>query len=148
VIPLLRPAVVANAGTLRSAPSAVAVVLAIGALLGLELALAALVRRTRRELALLRVLGFERRQLVGAVAWQASLVGAVGAVVGVIFGVVIGRWLWTLFAEQISAVPAPAVPLGSVGIVVVSTILLANALALLPGLSASRSHPMLVLRAE
>jgi FtsX-like permease family len=148
VIPLLRPAVVANAGTLRSTPTAVAVVLAAGALLGIELALVALVRRTRRELALLRVLGFERRQLVAAVAWQASLVAAVGSVVGVLCGVVLGRWLWTLFAEGISAVPAPAVPLGALGVVVLSTFLLANVLALLPGLSASRTHPMLVLRAE
>ena len=148
VIPLLRPAVVANAGTLQSTPSAVAVVLAVGALLGLALALVALVRRTRRELALLRVLGFERRQLIGAVAWQASLVAAVGSVVGVLCGVALGRWLWTLFAEQINAVPAPAVPLGAVVVVVVATFLLANALALLPGLSASRSHPSLALRAE
>lgn len=148
VIPLLRPAVVANAGTLRSTPSLVAAVLAVGALLGLALALTALVRRTRRELALLRVLGFERRQLVAAVAWQATLVAAIGSVAGVVLGVALGRWLWTLFAEQINAVPAPAVPLGTLGVVVVATFLAANALAVLPGLSASRSHPSLALRAE
>jgi putative ABC transport system permease protein len=148
VIPLLRPAVVANAGTLRSTPSAVAVVLAAGALAGLALALVALVRRTRRELALLRVLGFERRQLVGAVAWQATLVAAIGSVVGVLCGVVLGRWLWTLFAEQISAVPAPAVPLVAVAVVVLGTFALANALAVLPGMSAARSPASLALRAE
>jgi hypothetical protein len=148
VIPLLRPAVVAEAGTLRSTPTVVAVVLAAGALAGLALALVALVRRTRRELALLRVLGFERRQLVGAVAWQASLVAAIGSVVGVLLGVVLGRWLWTLFAEQIDAVPAPAVPLLAVGVVVLGTIVLANAIAVLPGLSAARSKASLALRAE
>jgi FtsX-like permease family len=148
VIPRLRPAVVANAGTLQSTPSAVAVVLAAGALMGLALALVALVRRTRRELALLRVLGFERRQIVSAVAWQASLVAAVGAVVGVVCGVVFGRWLWTLFAEQIDAVPAPAVPVTALCVVVVATFVLAIALAVLPGVSASRSAPSLALRTE
>ncbi|HEV3212471.1 MAG TPA: FtsX-like permease family protein [Acidimicrobiales bacterium] len=148
VIALLRPAVVANAGTLRSTPSAVAAVLAAGALAGLALALVALVRRTRRELALLRVLGFERHQLVGAVAWQATLVAVVGSVVGVVCGVVLGRWLWTLFAEQIDAVPAPAVPLVAVALVVAGTVVLANALAVLPGLSAARSPASIALRAE
>ncbi len=48
-------------------------------------------------------------------------------------GVALGRWLWTRFAEKVDVVPAPAVTLGAVGVVVVATFLLANALALLPG---------------
>jgi ABC-type lipoprotein release transport system permease subunit len=145
---LLRPAVVANAVTLQSTPLLVAATLAAGALSGLVLALAALVRRTRRELALLKALGFERRQVISTVAWQASLVAAVGAVAGVPAGTALGRWLWTLFAERIDAVPAPIFPVADVVVVVVGTFVLANAFALLPGWNAARLPASLALRAE
>ncbi len=88
--------------------------LALAAVVAVGLALAASVRRCRRDLALLKVLGFVQRQLAAAVAWHASIAAAVGVVIGVPLGIVLGRWLWTLFAEQIGAVPGPTVPVWSV----------------------------------
>ena len=44
------------------------------------LTLVASVRRRRRDLALLKTLGFTQRQLAGAVAWQASVAAIVGVV--------------------------------------------------------------------
>ena len=46
-------------------------------------------------MALLKTLGFTRRQLAATVAWQASVITVIGSIVGTP-GVVIGRWLWTL----------------------------------------------------
>ena len=49
------------------------------------------VSRRRRERGLLRALGFVERQLVATVAWQAMALAAVGIVIGVPLGVVLGR---------------------------------------------------------
>jgi hypothetical protein len=69
-------------------------------------------------------------------------------VVGIPLGIVIGRELWTLFARSINAVPDPTVPVLSVLIVGVGTLVFANLVAALPGRSAARTPAALVLRAE
>lgn len=71
-----------------------------------------------------------------------------GIVVGVPLGIVFGRWLWTLFAREIFAVPFPSVPLGQIIIVVVGALVLAILVAIPPGVSAARTRTSLLLRAE
>ena len=83
-----------------------------GAVAGLGLTLIASVRRRRRDFALLKTLGFTRRQLAGAVAWQSTVIAALGLVVGVPLGIAAGRWLWLAFARELSAVPDPVIPAG------------------------------------
>ena len=46
-------------------------------------------------------------------------------------GIALGRWLWTLFARQIYAVPQPTVPAEAVILVTVGTLALANLVAAL-----------------
>jgi len=125
-----------------------AVGLAAGAVAALGLTLAASIRRRRRDLALLKTLDFTRRQLLAAVGWQASVAATVGVVVGVPLGIVSGRWLWTLFAREIFAVPYPSVPVGQIIVVVVGALVLASLVAIPPGLSAARTRTSLLLRAE
>ena len=84
--------------------------LALGAVSALALTLVASVRRRRREFALLKTLGFVRRQLAAAVAWQSSIAVAIGVLIGVPVGVLLGRILWDLFAHEIDALPMPDVP--------------------------------------
>ena len=115
--------------------------------MALGLALLASVRR-RRDLALLKTLGFTQRQLVSAIAWQASIAAVVGIVVGIPVGIALGRWLWTLFAQEIGAVPAPTVPLWWVVVAGSAAIILANVVAAFPGRSAARTPTALVLRDE
>ena len=125
-----------------------AAALALAAVVALGVALAASVRRCRRDLALVKVLGFAKRQLAGAVAWHASIAAAVGVVIGVPLGIVLGRWLWILFAEQIGAVPEPTVPVWSVLAAALAAFVLAIAAAILPGRRAARTASGLVLRDE
>jgi predicted lysophospholipase L1 biosynthesis ABC-type transport system permease subunit len=106
------------------------------------------VRRRRRDLALLKTLGFTRRQLAGAVSWQATVVAIVGLVVGVPLGIAAGRWLWILFARGLSAVPEPVIPVASVILAIVAALLLANLVAAVPGQQAARTPAGLLLRAE
>ncbi|MGH9019835.1 MAG: FtsX-like permease family protein, partial [Acidimicrobiales bacterium] len=105
-----RPAQIVNYRSMGTTPLLLASGLALGAVVALGLTLVSSVNRRRRDLALLKALGFTQRQLAAAVAWQASLVALVGVVVGVPSGVALGRWLWDLFAREIGAVPSPTVP--------------------------------------
>jgi ABC-type lipoprotein release transport system permease subunit len=82
------------------------------------------------------------------VAWQASIVGVAGVVIGVPLGIALCRWLWTLFPREEYAVPHPSVPVGSVVLVPLSAIVLVNVVAVLPGRGAARTRAVLVLRAE
>jgi len=148
VLSVQHPAQIVNYRSMGTTPLLLAGALALAALVGLGLALVASVRRCRRDLALLRVLGFTQRQLAATVAWHASMSAAVGVLVGIPLGVVLGRWLWTLFAEEIGAVPDPTVPVWSVLLAALAAFVLANTAALLPGRRAARTAAALVLRDE
>jgi len=142
------PAEIENYRTIGVIPDLLALALALGAVVALGLTLIASVHRRRRDLALLRTLGFTGRQLLSAVAWQASVAGAFGALFGIPLGIVAGRWLWTLFANNIYAVPRPTVPFLPLVIVALSAMALANVVAALPGRSAARTSAAQVMRGE
>ncbi len=148
VLGVQRPAQIVNYHSIGSTPVVLAVGLAAGAIAALGLTLAASVRRRRRDLALLKTLGFTQRQLAAAVAWQATVAAITGVIVGIPLGIVIGRELWTLFAHNLNAVPNPSVPAIPVTIVAVGALVFANLVAALPGRSAARTPTVLVLRAE
>ncbi len=148
LLPAQRPAEIVNYRSMGTMPVILAGGLAAGAVAALGLTLLASVRRRRRDFALLKTLGFTRRQLAGAVAWQASVISAVGLVIGVPLGIAAGRWLWLAFAHQLSAVPDLAVPATAISLAAVTALLLANLVAAVPGIQAARTPAALLLRAE
>jgi ABC-type antimicrobial peptide transport system permease subunit len=148
VIPVQRPAEIVNYRSMGDTPGYLGAALAAGAIAALGLTLMASVRRRRRDLALLKTIGFTRRQIAVAVAWQSSVAVAAGAVVGVPVGIALGRFLWDLFARQINVVPEPTVPGLWVILIVVGAVLLANLVAVVPGRVAARTPTALLLRAE
>ena len=143
-----RPAEIVNYKTIGLTPTFLVSGLALGAVVALALTLLASVRQRRRDLALLKTVGFVRWQLAAAVAWQATVAAIVGIVVGIPLGIVAGRWLWDLFARQIYAVPYPTVSVVSVLLVALGTLLLANVVAAVPARNAARTPTALMLRAE
>ena len=106
------------------------------------------VRRRRRDLALLKTLGFTRRQVLGTVAWEASAFAAVALLVGLPLGVIAGRWAWAVFASAAGVSTAATVPLATVLLAIPATLLAANLIAAAPGWEAARLRPALVLRTE
>src|SRR5579863_2274948 len=143
-----RPAEIVNYRSMGATPSLLAGGLALGALVALGVTLSSSVRRRRRDLALLKALGFTRRQLAATVAWQGSIAAAIGILVGVPSGIAIGRWLWILFAGSIAAVPDPTVPVLAVVAVGAGALVVANAVAAWPGRTAGHTPVAIVLHAE
>jgi ABC-type antimicrobial peptide transport system permease subunit len=109
-LPVQRPAEIINYRSMGTIPAILGLGLAAGAVTALCLTLLASVRRRRRDLALLKTVGFTRRQLAATVACQASVAVGIGTVVGIPIGIVVGRSLWDVFAQQIDAVAEPFVP--------------------------------------
>jgi hypothetical protein len=143
-----RPAEIVNYRSMGTTPAFLGAALAAAAVTALGLTLIASVRRRRRDLAMLKTLGFTRRQLAAAVAWQSSIVVAVGTIIGVPLGIALGRFLWDQFARQINVVPQPAVPGMPVILITFGALALANIVAALPGRLAARTRTALLLRAE
>jgi len=148
LLPAQRPAEIVNYKSMGAMPAVLAGALAAAAVAALGLTLMASVRRRRRDFALLKTLGFTRRQLAGAVAWQSTVLAAIGLAIGVPLGVVAGRFLWLAFARQLSAVPDPAVPASSIVLAGVTALVLANVVAAFPGRQAARTPQAALLRAE
>ena len=148
ILGVQRPAEIINYSTLGSTPDLLGAALAAGAAIGLAMTLITLVRRRRHDLALLKTLGFTRRQLASTIAWQSSVDVALGCVIGLPLGVLAGRSLWDLFARGIYAVPRPSVPVGTVLIVAVVALVLANVAAAIPARLAARTPTALLLRSE
>jgi hypothetical protein len=145
---LFRPAEIVNYRSLGDTPVFLGAGLAAAAIVALGLTLVASVRRRRRDLAVLKTLGFTKGQLGVTIAWQSTIVALIGTVVGVPVGIALGRWLWDLFARDIHAVPDPSVPVTLIVVITVGAILLANVVAAAPGRYAARTSTAILLRAE
>ena len=143
-----RPAEIVDYRSMGTTPAILGASLGAGAVVALGLTLLASVRRRRRDLALLKTLGFTRGQLGLTVAIQSTVAVAIGTVVGVPLGIVVGRILWDLFARGINAVPQPTVPALTVVLIALGALVLANVVAALPGRLAARTPTALLLRAE
>ncbi len=146
--PAVLPVAVVSLGDLRSLPYALGVFFALLASATVAHALVTTVRRRRQELAIMRSIGLTRRQSRLAIAWQATIIAAIGVVVGVPLGIVTGRLIWRWLAHSFPVVYVP--PLAAIAIVLVvpASIALANLLAAWPARAAARIRPAEALRTE
>src|SRR5205085_10500498 len=126
VVSVRRPAEIVDYRAMGTTPALLGGALAVAAASALALTLIASVRRRRRDLALLKALGFTHRQLAAAVAWQSTIAIGIGILVGVPLGIVAGRSLWDLFAHELHVVPRPNVPALTILFVAVGALVLAN----------------------
>ncbi len=109
-------------------------------------ALVTTVRMRRQDLAVLRTLGFVRRQLGSTLAWQASTIGLLGLAAGVPLGFIAGRAVWRAVAKSIGVVDDPTTPLVAAVLVTLAALVIVNLAALLPSRSARRVRAAAVLR--
>ncbi|MFL5796921.1 MAG: FtsX-like permease family protein [Actinomycetota bacterium] len=147
-LPLLQSQRVAYLGDVRGVPIVLAGVVALLAAATLAHTLVTSVRRRRRDLAILKTIGFSRRQVSATVAWQATALAAIAVAIGLPLGAVAGRWGWNFFAGQLGVVPVAIVPIVGVLLIAPATLAVANAMAAVPGRLAARTRPAEVLRSE
>jgi hypothetical protein len=128
-------------------PTATAALLAFLALVAVAHAVATSTRRRRRDLAILKTVGFGRPQVRHTVAWQATAFAVGGLIVGIPVGVFVGEVVWRTMANSLGVHVAFAVPLGLL-LLVPSAIVAVNAIAFFPARAAARQWPAVALRSE
>jgi ABC-type lipoprotein release transport system permease subunit len=106
------------------------------------------VRRRRRDVAVLKTLGFTRSQVQGVIAWEATALAAAALLIGIPVGVVAGRWAWVLFANTAGVATQATVQVSLVLLAIPATLVVTNLIAVWPGWRAARLRPAQVLRAE
>ncbi|MDQ1632210.1 MAG: putative transport system permease protein, partial [Frankiaceae bacterium] len=149
--PPVGPAVPTEVGRLheiRWLPVTLAILVASLALLAVGHALVTGVRRHRRELAILKTLGFTRSQVRATVAWQATTMGTVGLVIGIPIGIVVGELLWRRVASDLGVSTNAPFPTATVLLIVPAVIALVNLVALLPARAAAQAQPAAALRTD
>lgn len=106
------------------------------------------VRRRQREFAVLKTLGFLRRDVRATVAWQATTLTVIALSVGIPLGAAAGRGAWRIFATNLGVVSEPITPVFSLLVLVPVALIVANAVAIVPGRLAARTVAAHSLRAE
>jgi putative ABC transport system permease protein len=139
---------VVSLASIAGVPVALSGLLALIAAGTLAHTLASSTRRRRRDLAIMKSLGFTRRQVRHAVAWQATTIAAVALLIGLPTGIAGGRWAWRVFAAQLGVLPEPAIPLTAILIAIPAALALANLIAAAPARAAARTQSAAVLRTE
>ena len=143
-----RPADIVNYGRIQQTPLVLGALLAALAVAIFAHVLLTSMRRRRRDIAILKALGFARGQVYAAVSWQATALAVVAFVVGVPLGVVAGRLAWTSFANALGATTNASVPVTALLLSLPIVLLAANAIAAVPGILAGRQKPSPALRTE
>lgn len=127
---------------------ALAIVLALMAAAALAYHLGSSVRRRMRDLAILRALGADRRQLRATIHWQASCVAVIGLAIGIPLGIAVGSRIHNAIADSIGVVPSVALPVVLLVVVVVGVIVVANLAAMAPARRATRAPAATMLQEE
>jgi len=143
-----RPSDIQDYTGVRDTPLVLGAVLALLAVGTLAHVLLTGVRRRRRDLAVLKTLGLLRSQLLRVVSWQATALATAALLVGLPLGLLAGRWAWLLFADSAGVGSQADVPVRLVLLVIPVTLVMAVLLAVVPGWTAARIRPALILRSE
>ncbi len=142
------PGDVANLAQVRSMPFALAAFLVVVALAAVGHALVTSVRRRRRDIGIVRSLGFFRREVLSSVAVQSATLITVGLVTGIPLGVALGRSAWSLVADGLGVASSPTIPALALVVLVPAALIAATGIAMLPALAAARVRAAEALRAE
>lgn len=144
----ISPANLVNFGEAVNFPLILGIVLAVFGAATLLHVLVVSVARRRRELGLLKSLGFVRRQAAATAFWQAVTVAIVGLVVGVPIGIATGQVVWRAFAVNLGVVPDPTVPVLALIALAGAVLVGAVVLSVGPALVSARSAVAPLLRSE
>jgi hypothetical protein len=144
----VRPAEIEDAESMRGIPLFVGALLVVATVIGLAVAIVVSVRSRRRELAMLRALGFTTRQVRTSVRVQSLATVLPAIAIGIPAGLVLGRFLWQAFATELGVLTSVSIPVQWVVATAVGALVVALAAAAFPARVAARIAPAKALRAE
>ena len=128
-------------------PTATAALLALLALIAVAHAVTTGARRRRRDLAVLKTIGFGRPQVRQTVEWQATALAITGLMVGLPVGVLVGDAIWRAIAHSLGVRVTLTLPVGLV-LLIPAVIVAVDLIAFFPAQAAARRRPAVALRAE
>ena len=105
-------------------------------------------RRGRRQLATLRALGLGSGQAVRSLLAVGLTLGAPAAMLGLLLGIVSGRWSWTAISDRLGLAQRPDVPARPLVALVVGALAASIAVSGWPAYRAARQPLVPALRAE
>jgi putative ABC transport system permease protein len=132
----------------RTLPVVLGVLLAVAGLGVLVHVQYVVSRGRRRELAVLRTLGFRGTQVAGAVAIQAVVLVVLAFLIGAPIGLLVGRWAWTATADRLGVKAESVLPWTGLIIALAVSVALAALASVVPAYQAARRPAAEVLRSE
>jgi putative ABC transport system permease protein len=142
------PSSILNVARVRRIPMFLAALLGGLGLVTLVHALIVSIQNRRRDLAVLRALGADRRWLSRLVHWQASILTSLPLLPGVPLGLVAGAVVFRAFTDRIGALPDPVFPFIVIAALALGLVVVANIAAVIPARRARRVSPARLLRDE
>ncbi len=142
------PRDLASFGRVDGLPIAVAAILGVMAGAVLVYTLLTAIRRRRRDLAVLKALGFLRRDVARTVTVQAVTLSVLALVIGLPIGVLLGRFVWRRFVDWQGIPSVPMVSAPALGLIALAVLVVATVIAVVPAQVAARTSPADALRAE
>jgi putative ABC transport system permease protein len=137
-----------NLEQVDSAPWLFAVLMGVMATAVLAHAVTTTTRARRRDLAVLRALGFSPGQTMRTVGWQANIYLLGALALGTPLGVLAGVLIWREYAAGLGVVPVAVTPWSTWLVAVAVAVALVLVTALPPAWRATRLRPAAVLRNE
>ena len=148
VRPAAIPEDIANLDRVAAAPTLLAALVGVLAAVAMINTLLTVIVRRRRDIGVLRAIGFSRIQVVGSTAAMAAALMFPAVVLGLLFGVISTRLGWSLVQSRLGVESAAVFPLAPILVAVVITLVIAQVIALIPGLRAARVRPAAALATE
>jgi hypothetical protein len=148
VLTAANPPDVENLRRIRALPLILATMLAAVAVATVTHALITSTSGRRREIAVLRSLGFVGRQVLRTVWWQSAVIIGVAVLIGLPLGIALGRAGWNLLKGQMAVAASAATPVVSLGVLVAATAVLALIAASGPAFRAASTTTSSALRSE
>jgi ABC-type antimicrobial peptide transport system permease subunit len=139
---------ISNYARIQGVPQLLALVLAVLGVGVLVQLMIVWVQRRRRDIAILKTIGFVQRQVLALVAWQAGTFAAISLVIGIPLGILAGRAAWALFANELGIGTSSVVPGVRIAYCIPAVLLITMIVAAGPAWFASRVQPARVLHSE
>ena len=111
-------------------------------------ALLSQVRLGRRDMAVLRSIGFTRRQLSAVAAWQSLPLTLASTVLGLPIGIWVGRQQYAGFARRLGVIESPSTPAPLMIGLVLGVLLALGISVAVAMILARRTQPAIILRSQ